>query len=178
MHRAVLRNLVLGVVVALATGCSGGAILSGHGSVGQLGARPGLPRPAKQHTAAGAVALASYYIEAITPALRTGDWHVLRQLADPNCDGCADFVRAIQIGLVSLDNVTDLRLVVDSAALVRNREFPAAEYGVDVSFHDDVDISLPGQRVDTLPGAEELDVHVWVAWRRTGWTVVALTSET
>lgn len=180
MHRIVLRILALTTVVALASGCLGRTVLSGHGRIGPPAGtptRPELPETAKQHTADGAVAFARYYLDLVSWAVESDDWQPVQEVSDPGCLECVQLRAGMERFLAADDSLRNERVVVDSADLLRHRVFIGAQYGVDVEIHSEW-VSAQSESPSDAGDAHHRFLSIWTNWRGGRWTVFALTPDT
>jgi hypothetical protein len=164
------RTFAISLLVTALAACTGG-VLDGQALTSRVAVHPQLPEAAKQHTSAGAIALAGYYFETLAWTLRTGDVDPAAAIADPRCSECNALVSSFRHG--HADSAFGLvRLVLDTTVLLRHQVFIGAEYGVAVTYHASVDEVVQPLATDVRSGPYHMSV--WVDWRGGGWRIVSL----
>jgi hypothetical protein len=179
----------------LLTACGGGGGVTRESSAGPSAAatsprptnpatggfnlRPGDKPPvltagAKTHTAAGAKAFATYFVQAVDWGLATTDPYLISAISAPSCRACAGYIQSLTAMRTRGDSVHGARIQVVSGTVMRGTLPVKADYGVELVIREDapVHVSAGSAAPSTDTRANQDYARVYLDWTAGGWQVV------
>jgi hypothetical protein len=135
---------------------------------------PVLPALARQHTQAGAVAFARYWVETLDWAYASMDTSLARRGFAASCSECRQLVGAIDRSRRLDRYVRGGRSIVHSSTAVEPDSKDNAEYVVDVTFAVEKGqvVSSDGSIVGSEPANPHFVFRLWIRWYASGWLIV------
>jgi hypothetical protein len=134
---------------------------------------PVLSADAKQHTPAGALAFAAYFVKALDWSIATNDAYLLKQVAGPGCTACARDINAVA-ALHRRGAKESGRTTLLSSKLVTGTFKVKSDFVVEIVTHDDpIVITRPGAAPSTAAPEDNHDVSlVFISWVGNSWRIV------
>jgi Family of unknown function (DUF6318) len=143
------------------------------------GVRPGETPPlpnslALEHSEAGALQFAAYYVQTLDWSFATTDSYLLKRVSATSCKACARYEKSLDDLRSSGGYVSGGRFRMTTALLVPNSSRIASEYVVQVVL---VQQPVTIHRLSASPSAvtaraQTTTSRVYVSWIGTGWRVV------
>jgi hypothetical protein len=191
---------ILAIPVVLAVACGGGghsaassnttptstrpstAVSTTPARTGPLSTGPGvqpgekppvLNEDAKQHTPAGALLFANYYIRALDWSFATNDSYLLKAISSPTCPACNRYITALD-GLGEGEHLTGSRIGIVSDRLITGSFKVKSDAVVKFVLNDQAAVIVkPSSAPSTVAPAARHDVSlVFVSWIAGAWKVV------
>jgi hypothetical protein len=134
---------------------------------------PALPEIAKQHTPAGALLFAEYFIRALDWSAATNDAYLLVEVSAPSCEACQRDISAAMTLRAEGAIEQGGRIKILGAQLVTGTFNIQSDYVVEVTtMNEAVVIVKPSSAPSTaaLPVAKDRSL-VFVSWTADGWKI-------
>lgn len=134
---------------------------------------PVLDKFAKQHSSAGALAFATYFIKALDWSLATTDPYLLKQISAPSCQACQRYMEQIESNRKTQTSFLGGRITINSVQLDFGSSSVKADYIVKFSLDQRAEVvHRPGLTASTVPASRNLTSYVFVSWIGGDWHVV------
>ncbi|MFN2518708.1 MAG: DUF6318 family protein [Jatrophihabitantaceae bacterium] len=142
------------------------------------GVRPGETPPvlraaAKQHTPAGAVLFADYFVRALDWSFATNDSYLLTQISSPTCPACNRYIGALD-GLRAGEYLKGSRITTISYRLVTGSFKVKSDVVVEFVLDDQAAVIVhpPSPPTTVAPAAKRDRSLVFVSWMSGAWKIV------
>lgn len=139
---------------------------------------PVYPALAKKHTANGALAFGIYYFKAYDWGYATNDASLVRQISQPSCDGCREYVSGLRALKLRHETLHGGRVTLRSSSVSPNTYDVHAEYVVDLAV-DEQPVVIHGRSGSRTAAPQVTNSHslVFVSWIDRRWRVVEVTAK-
>jgi hypothetical protein len=132
---------------------------------------------AKTHTAAGAKAFATYFVQAVDWGLATTDPYLISAISAPSCRACAGYIQSLTAMRARGDSLRGARIQVVSATVMRGTLPVQAEYGVELVIREGAPAAASAASAapstDSRPNQDY--ARVYLNWTANGWQVIEQT---
>lgn len=143
------------------------------------GVRPGEKPPvesaiAKQHTAAGALLFARYFIEALDWSIATNDTYLIEQVSSPRCTACDNYISGFEQLRSKNEFERGGRISVGASRIVQGVFRTKADYVIEFGLRDSGAVVM-GTASPTPFATTTASVYrslVFVSWTGRGWQVL------
>lgn len=134
---------------------------------------PVLGTAAKQHTPAGALAFAEYYMRALDWSFATNDPYLLKQISSPTCPACDRYIAALD-GLAQSEHLTGSRITIISDRLVTGTFKVKSDAVVEFVLNDEAAVLVKPSAPPTTvaPAVSHDESLVFVSWMSGAWKIV------
>lgn len=141
-------------------------------SVSPAATVPEIPQEATERTPQGASAFASHYLAVLTDALQRAEPSTLRSLSDPGCEGCNNFIGAVEDEIAKGWTTRGGAIRVTSTATPGDQ---GDDVRTSVRYSRDAATILDstGGVVKEVPADPPVDVLMRLVYRN-GWTVMGI----
>jgi hypothetical protein len=143
-----------------------------------LGVRPGekpptLPQAAKQHTSAGALRFAEYFVHALDWSFATNDAYLLHQVSSSSCHACARYISSLESLEPTGKKLLGSRITIESERVTSGDFKVRSDFVVEFVLNDQaaVLVDQSGVRSTVAPGIKHDTSLVFVTWQNAKWTV-------
>jgi hypothetical protein len=140
---------------------------------------PVFPELAKQHTANGALAFASYFVRAFNWGYETNDPYLVRKISEARCKACASYVKGLESLTSSGGVLREGLLTPRSASIFHGTLKIHADFAIDLALDEaPVVIEKPSARPSTATVLTKNDHSLLlVTWVSGSWKVTELTAK-
>jgi hypothetical protein len=134
-----------------------------------------MPAVARQHTHAGAVAFARYWVETLDWADATMDTKLARTGFETSCSECELLVEAIDAARSKGDHMVGGRASIHEASIVVDAAL--RQFVVDVSFSiaANIVVDAAGKTISRQPAVPSWTYRLWLSWVSSHWYVIKKT---